>query len=259
MSQSPPLGDWPDLLAASGHWPRGALKVWHETDSTQDLARTAARSSGLMACGTVFLARHQRHGRGRLGRAWQAPPGSALLFSLVAPPCNQPEALSLAIPVALHRALSPLISHELAIKWPNDLLAPGQGKLAGILIETENGLPVIGIGLNTTLSQNILPEDLRSVATSTHMLGANTDDFTLLATLLKHIDQALDDLQAEQLDTLRQDWRSACRQIGQQLKLTHAGQPIEGELLDVDPLRGLLLRLSGGELIHLPSAGTTTR
>ena len=54
--------------------------------STNDLALEAARKNG--AHGTVFAADAQEAGRGRRGRRWEAPAGTALLFSVLIRPSS---------------------------------------------------------------------------------------------------------------------------------------------------------------------------
>jgi BirA family biotin operon repressor/biotin-[acetyl-CoA-carboxylase] ligase len=103
----------------------------------------------------VCVAEVQRAGRGRRGRSWLAPFGSGVCMSLgwsfaEAPPTFS--ALSLAVGVAVVRALRRFGAHDVGLKWPNDLLWNGR-KLGGILIEMrgESAGPahvVIGVGVN---------------------------------------------------------------------------------------------------------------
>ena len=79
----------------------------------------------------------QTSGRGRRGRSWVAPFGSGICMSLAwqfaeLPP--QFSALSLAVGVAIVRALERFGLAGVQLKWPNDLLWQ-QRKLGGILIE----------------------------------------------------------------------------------------------------------------------------
>jgi BirA family biotin operon repressor/biotin-[acetyl-CoA-carboxylase] ligase len=98
----------------------------------------------------------QNAGRGRRGRSWLAPFGSGICMSLgwqfaEAPPTFS--ALSLAVGVAVVKALRRVGIQGLGLKWPNDLLWQNR-KLGGILIEMrgESAGPaqvIIGIGINT--------------------------------------------------------------------------------------------------------------
>jgi BirA family transcriptional regulator, biotin operon repressor / biotin---[acetyl-CoA-carboxylase] ligase len=97
----------------------------------------------------------QNAGRGRRGRSWVAPFGSGVCMSIgwqfaEAPPTFS--ALSLAVGVAVVRALDGLGIKGVGLKWPNDLQWQGR-KLGGILIEMrgESAGPaqvIIGIGIN---------------------------------------------------------------------------------------------------------------
>ena len=74
--------------------------------------------------GALVVADHQTAGRGRLGRSWDAPPGTALLFSLLLrPPAERrtPE-LSLVAGVAVADALERTLGLSVQIKWPNDVM-----------------------------------------------------------------------------------------------------------------------------------------
>ncbi|MGF1529172.1 MAG: biotin--[acetyl-CoA-carboxylase] ligase [Candidatus Competibacterales bacterium] len=112
--------------------------------------------------GWVILAHAQTQGRGRQGRPWHSPPGSNLYLSLLwrpPPGATWQPGLTLAVGVAVAEALASLQVPDLALKWPNDLLARRR-KLGGILVEGGGGsgvdaFAVIGIGINRAL-----PDDL---------------------------------------------------------------------------------------------------
>src|SRR5690348_8917509 len=102
---------------------------------------------------TALVAEHQTAGRGRLDRAWSSPPGAGLTFSaLLRPevPLLRWGWLPLLAGVALADAVRARTGVEAVLKWPNDLLAPDGGKLAGILVQTADDVVVIGIGLNVS-------------------------------------------------------------------------------------------------------------
>src|SRR5207249_8258958 len=105
------------------------------TPSTQEVARA-------LDVGTAVVADHQTAGRGRLGRTWETPPGTALLASFVMP--ARPLA-SLAVGVAAAHACGP----SSRLKWPNDVLLGG-AKLAGILAELRGDRVIVGVGVNLT-------------------------------------------------------------------------------------------------------------
>jgi BirA family biotin operon repressor/biotin-[acetyl-CoA-carboxylase] ligase len=136
------------------------LRVEASCESTNTLVMDLARDGA--ASGTVVAAELQTRGRGRRGRSWQSALGGALTFSMLwrfERGVAGLSGLSLAVGVALVRALRGLGAAEVMLKWPNDLVLPG-GKLGGILIEVEGdalgpSAAVIGIGINVRLSSEL--------------------------------------------------------------------------------------------------------
>src|SRR4051794_9153306 len=100
------------------------------TDSTNEQAKALAEAGA--PHGTLLTAGEQTAGHGRQGRAWAAPPGRAILMSLLLRGLEERHALlPLATAVAVCDALAPLAC---GIKWPNDVWIEGR-KAAGILVE----------------------------------------------------------------------------------------------------------------------------
>jgi BirA family transcriptional regulator, biotin operon repressor / biotin---[acetyl-CoA-carboxylase] ligase len=155
---------------------------WRLTDSTNERAKALAERGA--PHGTLVTADEQSAGRGRQGRAWTAPPRSAVLMSLVVR--DPREVLPLIAAVAICEAL-PV---ECAIKWPNDVWL-GRRKLAGILVEgrPQQGWAVLGVGLNVRGTQ--FPEELRESAISLQQAGIDTDVETTLGMLLPSLDRWL--------------------------------------------------------------------
>ncbi len=93
--------------------------------------------------GIVLVADHQTAGRGRRGRTWEAPPGAGLLLSvLLRPPAEVVDLCTMAVGLAAAEAVAEVAGFEPRLKWPNDLVWPGDGsapdrKLAGILAEAD--------------------------------------------------------------------------------------------------------------------------
>ena len=152
----------------------GTPRVHHRrTDSTNARARELAAAGA--PHGTLVTAAEQTAGRGRQGRTWTAPPGRALLMSLVLR--DWPRLLPLAAAVAVAERAG----EEATIKWPNDVLLPapsGEGigrKVAGILVEgrPQEGWMVLGIGLNVALRPDDFPPELRETAAT---LGREPED-----------------------------------------------------------------------------------
>jgi BirA family biotin operon repressor/biotin-[acetyl-CoA-carboxylase] ligase len=138
-----------------------AVEVVARTGSTNSDLLARARGAA-PALPWVRIALEQSAGRGRVGRQWQAAPGSAILMSAARRHSGTAviSAVTLACGVAVAEALrSEGIAAEL--KWPNDVLLGGR-KLAGLLTELaldERGARtlVIGLGLNLRRTPD-LPE-----------------------------------------------------------------------------------------------------
>ena len=143
----------------------GPLVHLGEIGSTNDYARELALAGAVH--GTVVLAESQTAGRGRQGRSWIAPPGSALTLSaLLRLDRDRLALLPLAAAVATCEACEAVCEVEARIKWPNDVWLDGR-KAAGILIEArpQEGWAVVGIGLNVNTAQQF-PAELEGIATS---------------------------------------------------------------------------------------------
>ena len=109
----------------------------------------------------------QTSGKGRGDHVWEARPGENLLCSLLLKEeatVKRGPILSLAAAVAVARTLSALGLRDIAIKWPNDILAGGK-KITGILLKgCLPGYVVIGIGINA--NQKDFPSGYGQVPTS---------------------------------------------------------------------------------------------
>ena len=122
------------MTALDKHRIRTALA---EDFSTIDFVdQTGSTNTDLMqatnvADGTVLLADEQLSGKGRLGRAWTAPAGSQVIFSVLL----LPDSLDYlgTLPLAAGLAVTDSIEGSV-LKWPNDVHIDGN-KLCGILAE----------------------------------------------------------------------------------------------------------------------------
>ena len=159
-----------------------------ETESTQALLGAGDPEGAVAAAG------HQTAGRGRLGRRWEAPPGTALTFStLLRPPPGAPvQQLSLVAGLAVAETVEEALQLSAQIKWPNDVMVDRR-KVAGVLAEARDGVVVLGIGLNVNQTREQLPEDARVPAASLRTIdGTEREPAPLLADLLARLEQHYD-------------------------------------------------------------------
>ena len=145
--------------------------------------------------GALAVADAQTRGRGRLGRRWDAVPGTSLLCSLVLRPPVEPERLpelSLVAGRACAEAIAEITGLEPTIKFPNDVLLGGR-KVAGILAEASGGRVVLGIGVNVNQDAEELPRGTRIPATSLRLeYGRPLDRGALLVALLARLEEHYD-------------------------------------------------------------------
>lgn len=132
--------------------------------------------------GALAVADFQTAGRGRLGQAWEAPPGAAILCSvLLKPPAERPAPeLSLVAGIAIADTLERSTGLAVQLKWPNDVMLRRM-KVAGCLAEACDGAVVLGIGVNVNQRSEELPERAGSLRTTT---GREWDREQLLASIV---------------------------------------------------------------------------
>ncbi len=154
-------------------WGRTATHRFGAIDSTQRIARVLARDPSTVGDQVVALA--QKGGRGQGAHTWASPPGG-LYLSLIR---RAPPATSAIVPIALGVALAELFERRWSVpsrvRWPNDVVAarpmgPSR-KVSGILVDgvemnTPRARCVIGIGVNVRPLPDVVPEAVRSIASS---------------------------------------------------------------------------------------------
>jgi BirA family biotin operon repressor/biotin-[acetyl-CoA-carboxylase] ligase len=199
--------------------------------------------------GTVLAAEWQTQGKGRLGRHWHGELGGSLMFSLKAEfpqGISALSGLSLAVGVAIVRALRQLGVQEAALKWPNDIVCK-QGKLGGVLIEVIGDAlgpsqAIIGIGLNYHLTRPLLTEQAYA---NLVQLGLRTDRNTLLAHLLKALDLVLQQFVQSGLTTLMAEWEAMHLWQNKEIDIITAKQTITGTALGITSQGALRVNIKG--------------
>ena len=140
--------------------------------------------------GALALCDEQTHGRGRLGRSWTAPPGTAILCSLLLRPPEDRivSELSLVGGTAVAEAIEEAVGLAVQVKWPNDVML-NRRKVAGILAEASGGRVVVGMGVNVNQERNDLPEDPNVPAASLYTSdGIKRERGPLLAGVLERLE-----------------------------------------------------------------------
>lgn len=247
-----PLEGYPLAAAVS---PR--LHVVESADSTNAmLLRAATDEPDGHPHLSVVLTRDQRAGRGRLDRTWTAPPECALAVSVLlhvgAVPVHARGWIPLIAGVAMCRAIGDqLHGHEVALKWPNDVLVDGR-KICGILAEvlpTDPHAVVVGAGVNTTMSSAELPVP---TATSFAAVGETADEDRLLADFLTGLRDRVAALAVAGCapDALRDEVAGLCATIGSDVAVSLPdGTTLEGHATGLDADGRLVVDVLGVETV----------
>lgn len=200
-------------------------------DSTNARARDLAARGA--PHGTLVTATEQTEGRGRQGRSWTAPPGRAVLCSLV---LREPPRL---LPLAAGLAVAVVAGSDAMVKWPNDVLLDGR-KVAGILVEGRpgEGWAVAGIGINVAMDEADFPLELRDKAAGLGRPATAIEP--TLARLLKQLDRWVQAPDAAVLAALRP--RDAL--LGRHVRWGTG----EGQAAGVDDQGRLLVSVNGDQV-----------
>lgn len=263
----------------------GDVRWVDETTSTNaDVLAEAAQGA---AEGLVLVADHQTAGRGRRGRTWEAPAGASLLLTvLMRPPADVLGGTTMCVAVSAAEAMEEVGGFTPRLKWPNDLVWPGDGsgrdrKLAGLLAEAEwplganivdgwrdppdnqRAVVAVGIGINVNWPAE-LPAELAELAgistAANHIAGCDLDREDLLIALLRRLDTHYSDLVRERSGAaVFESWRSRSATLGRRVRVDLGHDDVKGVAVDVTPEGHLVVEtiegdrrtFAVGDVVHL--------
>ncbi|MCD8506029.1 MAG: biotin--[acetyl-CoA-carboxylase] ligase [Alkalibacterium thalassium] len=241
-----------------------SLEFFDKIDSTNTYALDNIQD---LTHGTVILTDHQYRGKGRLGRSWHADLGKSVALTIVLKPkfdSQQAVLLTQLTAAALVKSLEP--DWSASIKWPNDVLIDSR-KAAGILVEShfsgsELAGIVIGTGINTNLSREELPEDLKSKATSLAIEKNNVIDPNLIITSFLSWFDTFYTAWSESMDA--SPFISVCREksglIGKEIAVHHDQTSKSARVIDISNEGELVIRYRDtNEIDHLNSLNFSVR
>jgi len=207
--------------------------------------------------GTVVLADEQTAGRGRQGRSWHSTAGAGLYLSVLLRPSDPAPAVTrwtIAAALAAAEACRATSGVDVAIEWPNDLMAGGR-KVGGILAESRTTGSrvdelILGVGINVHHAAADFPPELRTSATSLSIAGDRRPDRgRLAAALLERIGALAEDLARGGWPEIVAGWeRLAPGARGSRVRVLPAGRDeraVEGVTCGLDACGAL--RVLGGD------------
>ena len=246
--------------AQSNTTPDSSLTWLEHTDSTQQVVLDgAAQDPQTWPHGAAAATADQRSGRGRLGRTWMAPAGSALALSVLLRPTVAPAHWSW-ITLAAAATLTDLLREQgvpAQIKWPNDVLVEDGRKVSGILatvLPDRSGL-VLGIGLNLDFGPAGPPVPTAADLTHWWADAATLDRPTLAQRLRDAVVAAVDTRQdglAHETEPVDGS-HPAVRHIAD--RLVTLGQQVRAEQPDGSRLVGRAVGLGAGGTLLLEVSG----
>jgi BirA family biotin operon repressor/biotin-[acetyl-CoA-carboxylase] ligase len=230
--------DQQDLKKALYDLPLGELRFFNSIGSTNDEALVwGAQGAPDLS---LVVADEQTAGRGRAGRKWFTPAGSALAFSVILRPRAGEDLVHSRIvglaALAVTESLRSL-SLDAQIKWPNDILIQGK-KVAGILLESiwigaHVDYSILGIGLNVSKTAIPPPDMLNFPAISLEdALMVSPDRAEILRTILSSLLKWRDKIGS---DAFIKHWEELLAFRGEQVQVWEGNpSPLSGKLLGLE-------------------------
>ena len=240
------------------------ITLLDEVDSTND---EAARQ---LAAGRdapfVVLARRQRRGRGRLGRAWHSEANGNLYASFAFRPRVVPGRMAvftLWMGVNLCELIANFTRLQPGIKWPNDILFDGR-KAGGMLTEARVDSDeirdlIFGLGLNVNAPAGGWPADLSRRAVSlAEQADAPLDLNRFTAALIGRVMLAYEQfVEGDHAATFADLWQKYDVLRGRPIALLQGDHRIAGTAMGIDDEGSLLIRSATGRLQRFHAGDVT--
>lgn len=193
---------------------------WLDKETTHSTNEDAVALSNTQTTGRFIISsKEQTKGRGRRGRTWISLEGNlffsqGLVFNISY--IGQLIALStLSLYETIKTMLQP--THQVSLKWPNDILIDNQ-KVSGMLLEKGyNGYIIIGIGVNIKQAPSS-PQMLYPV-TSLAANGIDIDRLAFLRSYITNFDKNEQSWQIHGFNEIKQKWLEAVQGLNTQISV----------------------------------------
>ncbi len=227
-----------------------SLDIQWQIDSTN--AELLRQLGNRARSGLVCTAEQQSAGRGRRGREWVSPFARNLYLSVAW--CYTEgmvalEGLSLAVGVAVARALEHSGVAGVALKWPNDILV-NRAKLGGILLEmaghsAESCQVVVGVGLNVAMPDAAAASIDQAWTDASTAAGVTVSRNDLLVALLDELLPLLAGWDSHGFARWREAWQARDAFADTAVILSAGDRRVAGTARGVDERGALLLESAG--------------
>ena len=252
------LVEVPDVLGESEiksrmntRWAGREVYFYEEIDSTNTQAKRLAEEGAVS--GTLVVSDCQTKGKGRRGRVWESPKGTALYMTLMIRPQIRPERasmLTLVIGLSVVQAIRNVLKVEVGIKWPNDVVL-NKKKLVGILTEMNAQMDyieylVLGVGINANTKE--FPPEIQDKATSLQIeLGYPVNRAELVAETMKCFENYYVIFEKTQdLSGLMEAYQEVLVNYNQPVRVLEPGNEYSGIARGINELGELLVERENG-------------
>ena len=193
--------------------------VLDEVDSTNDYAKTNFKQ---LKDGAVIMAKTQTHGRGRLCRNWVSKEDGNLYSSFILKDfswISVPTHLPILCAVVLRRTFVSVVGSDGAflLKWPNDV-SYGDGKISGILIESDVGGIVVGFGVNISKAPQVPNKKTSCLAQILDKKNMPSPQ-EFLSIFIKLFNKAVVQYEELGIDAFNEEWEKYCRHLNKKVAI----------------------------------------
>lgn len=252
------------VSSVQSEWAGCNVFFFEETGSTNVEAKMLAEQGAVH--GTLVVADSQSGGKGRRGRSWHSPKGSAIAMSLILKPeleLDKASMLTIVQAMAVAKALEEICGCKPHIKWPNDILI-NEKKVCGILTEmnlekSEIASIIIGCGVN--VNQESFPKEISHIATS---LKIETGQMFNRAELIGHICRYFEEyfgkfMSVKDLSGMVAEYNNYLISQGRNVKVLDPKGEFQGEALGINAQGELLVKKVSGEIVNVYAGEVSVR
>ena len=244
-------------------WAGNTCLCFECLDSTQEYAKILAKKENVH--GILICAEEQTAGKGRRGRVWTSPKGTAIYMSLCLEPKMQPDrvaGLTLVMALAAAMGIREAVGVDTQIKWPNDLVVNGK-KVCGILTEMifkEDGYVVI-IGTGINVNTDTFPEDIRETATSLKLeLGKEIEKETLIVSVMKYFEIFYEQYEkSEDFSLLKEAYETLLANKDKSVRVLDPKGAYDGVAKGVNDAGNLIVVREDGSKVEIDSGEVSVR
>ncbi len=245
-------------------WAGRNLFCLDTVDSTNDYIKKLAEDGA--PHGTLAVADYQSGGKGRRGRSWVTPHGTAIAMSILVRPTLAPEKASmmtLVAGMAVARSVKEVTGLDVKIKWPNDVVIDGK-KISGTLTEMSMELGaihyiVIGTGINANVTE--FPDEIKDTATSLILeKGEKVDRAAIICAYMEAFEDFYDRfMEYGDMTLLREDYQELLVNQDKAVRVLEPGHEYTGIARGIDEMGQLLVEKEDGSVVKVYAGEVSVR